>query len=722
MTSTEAPPPVDGPRGRRFDPEALADLQGERGAGWSAPTWRGWALALGAVAVFSLLIPYIDYVLRGSRLTLNLMPAGSVFLLLALPLILNLGLARVRRQLALSRADLALIFCLTFVTNPLPGGGMMSYLTAMMFGPQQFADQGNGWQEQIVAELPPELMPQDPQDPTSDAPRPVAWLYTGLPEGRAIPWSALAGPYARWFVMFLLALGMFLAAAMLLRKQWADHEKLDFPMTQVPLEMLNGLESGDSGKPFLLDRMALYGILVTLLLHSYNALHDYLPMIEPLPLKSDSFGARFLTEGPVLRALNPVNFNIYPAILGITYLLSTEVSFSLWFMHWVKKFAIVVLVVWRGLGANEYFFTREWGERGIFINQGVGALIATVLVGVWLARKPLGDSLRLALGRAPSGPEDEAEGLSARWTWLLLFACAAGSVVWLCLYFKAGAGWAILAVLLLLILNIGVARMVSEAGIFYLEINTHAAGVLSNCFSPAALGAHNFLALNVWSRVLAFDYLRSSPTITLFQSLHFAGQARLRRGSLIAGLGLALALCCACSFFGFFSALYHNPSGLEGNWALSAFVKSEYGHLARRHKAVQQWEQVQAEAAAAGAEPPAEKRPDVARINRDEIRSYALGAALLGLFLFLRSRVFWWPHPIGLLMWAGWWAIMQTWFSYFLGWLIKVLILKFGGFRVYGHWRRFFIGLIVGELVATVLWLTVAYCTGTKDTYPMHFN
>lgn len=60
--------------------------------------------------------------------------------------------------------------------------------------------------------------------------------------------------------MFLLALGMFLAAAMLLRKQWADHEKLDFPMTQVPLEMLNGLESGDSGKPFLLDRMALYGI------------------------------------------------------------------------------------------------------------------------------------------------------------------------------------------------------------------------------------------------------------------------------------------------------------------------------------------------------------------------------------------------------------------------------------------------------------------------------
>ena len=74
------------------------------------------------------------------------------------------------------------------------------------------------------------------------------------------------------------------------------------------------------------------------------------------------------------------------------------------------------------------------------------------------------------------------------------------------------------------------------------------------------------------------------------------------------------------------------------------------------------------------------------------------------------------------MMWMGLWPIRCMWFTYFLGWLIKTLILKFGGQRIYLRWRNFFVGLIVGEALATVVWLLVAFLTGSHDGYGMHYD
>jgi hypothetical protein len=53
-----------------------------------------------------------------------------------------------------------------------------------------------------------------------------------------------------------------------------------------------------------------------------------------------------------------------------------------------------------------------------------------------------------------------------------------------------------------------------------------------------------------------------------------------------------------------------------------------------------------------------------------------------------------------------------------LGWLVKVLILRFGGARMYQQGKSLFIGLIVGEALAAALWIGINIAlAGTGHDY-----
>ncbi len=82
----------------------------------------------------------------------------------------------------------------------------------------------------------------------------------------------------------------------------------------------------------------------------------------------------------------------------------------------------------------------------------------------------------------------------------------------------------------------------------------------------------------------------------------------------------------------------------------------------------------------------------------------AFGAALAGGLQWASlSSPGWFLHPIGLLVLQSWY-INRVWVSVFLGWLLKVLILRYGGGQVYRKVSPFFIGLIVGDVIALIFW------------------
>ena len=52
--------------------------------------------------------------------------------------------------------------------------------------------------------------------------------------------------------------------------------------------------------------------------------------------------------------------------------------------------------------------------------------------------------------------------------------------------------------------------------------------------------------------------------------------------------------------------------------------------------------------------------------------------------------------------------IERMWFSIMIGWLLKVLIVRFGGSSLYQSAKPFFLGLILGETAAAGMWLLVS--------------
>jgi hypothetical protein len=77
----------------------------------------------------------------------------------------------------------------------------------------------------------------------------------------------------------------------------------------------------------------------------------------------------------------------------------------------------------------------------------------------------------------------------------------------------------------------------------------------------------------------------------------------------------------------------------------------------------------------------------------------------------------WFPlHPLGYIA-AATYPISQLWFSFFLGWLIKTIMVKYGGSDGIGKLRPLMIGLILGNLTAMIFWMLVGFKTGAQIGY-----
>jgi hypothetical protein len=89
-----------------------------------------------------------------------------------------------------------------------------------------------------------------------------------------------------------------------------------------------------------------------------------------------------------------------------------------------------------------------------------------------------------------------------------------------------------------------------------------------------------------------------------------------------------------------------------------------------------------------------------------------IGAVFMIFLTFMRARFFWWPfHPIGYAMGCSW-PMIQLWFSILIGWVLKSIILRYGGIRVYQRFRSLFLGMVLGEFLSGGIWLIIDFITG----------
>ena len=100
--------------------------------------------------------------------------------------------------------------------------------------------------------------------------------------------------------------------------------------------------------------------------------------------------------------------------------------------------------------------------------------------------------------------------------------------------------------------------------------------------------------------------------------------------------------------------------------------------------------------------------------------AFVLGGALMVLGLRgMRGAFLWWPfHPVGYAL-AVSYAMDYFWFAFFVSWVIKALIVRFGGMKAHNTAIPFFLGLILGDYVMGSLWAIYGPMTGLQ-TYKIY--
>ncbi len=142
-----------------------------------------------------------------------------------------------------------------------------------------------------------------------------------------------------------------LSLVLLLQRQWITHERLAFPLAQVPLELVR--EEGGRG---LLPRTWVFwtGFLLSLGLISLSRLSTFFPAVPSIPLEGVTLIA-WQRVGP-LAGLGAWELWLLPWMVAVAYLIPKELSFSCWFF-WVVRIALTVAAIAAGATPNR---PEEW--------------------------------------------------------------------------------------------------------------------------------------------------------------------------------------------------------------------------------------------------------------------------------------------------------------------------------------------------------------------------
>ena len=264
---------------------------------------------LGAVCL-GLGSTYNDMIIKGSGLAVWNLTPGAIFMFFVF--VLGNGLLRwLAPRLALERSELAVVFFLLLLANTLSGRGLPVQLLPVMTGAYYYATPENNWKELVQPFLPDWPLPQGDEA--------VRQFYEGAPDG-AIPWDIWVWPLAWWFVFGLALFLAMICLMVIVRRQWVEHERLSYPMMQLPLSLLG---VGKGQKPLLRRGLMWIGFAVPFVLGSINALHNYYPTIAQVSLSLGSV--------EIVRGMPTLGLRLNPSMLGFSYFVPQNVASGLVF-------------------------------------------------------------------------------------------------------------------------------------------------------------------------------------------------------------------------------------------------------------------------------------------------------------------------------------------------------------------------------------------------------
>lgn len=587
---------------------------------------------------------YGRFVLHSTRFDQNHLSMAAVVPMMVIVLFLN-------HLLKLSRGELMVIFVM-----PLIGATMPTYFMGKMIVnitvPYYLASPENQWETYYGGMMPSYAVVQGGE--------PLRWFFEGLPRGAPIPWAAWIAPVFWWTTVIAAYYGCCLCLMVILRKQWIENERIDYPLMELPLAVLEEPEERGWFRIPILNRPVFWiGFSISFLWVMWNVVHHFNPMFPRLPWKYGSI--QFGPDFP------PIMMRLYPIVLGFGYFIRMDILGGIWLFNFLTNVEMGLL---NRFGYVEKMFDEYSSEPFSMGTQAFGALIVIVMVGFWMAREHLRDVFRKAFYDDPD-VDDSKEVLSYRAAVWGLIVASVYLVVW---HYQTGMEpkYIVLFLFGALIMYLGQTRLLAEAGLISLRT-----ALAPNAFAPVILGTDALksqtfvgVALSVsWCNDVKTTIMPAlAHTLRLFDTIHTHRRRMLWAPVIAMAVGVAVTW------------IYTIGMGYEVGAA-------NYGSVFTGENARWPWDDM------------VKKSKDAYSTRWDKVGFLALGGVFTALMMIARYRMPSFPFsPVGFAVGpVG--PVRMVVLPLFIAWFSKTVILRVGGVEAFRAGRPFFIGLILGHFM-----------------------
>ena len=623
-------------------------------------------------------IVYEETALGHTGATAN-MVLPSVLGVLFVLLILNSIFKKTIPSFALSPSEMMVIFVMTTVSATIAGNDLLQILLPTIMYPFYLGAPSNGY-DRFFHFIPKWFMPQDKD------------LITGFYLGNEDFWrffrpevfKAWALPLAFWSIfLFTLAFTMYCFGS-ILRRQWVDREKLTFPIIELPMMMVRENSIGAIFK----NRLLLGGFAVTSMVLSLNYLSSIYPSIPYIQLNIRNVGAMTFTSPP-LSGMNPIWMMWAPFAIGLCYLMPLDVAFSCWFFYVFIRLASAFATAQGWRDATAGFSPNQFPH---IYHLAQGAWIGMFFVVMRSARKHIVRIFSLAFSKEKI-PEDDREPLSYR---TAVFGSIGGFILLVVAMTVSGMRPQIAAFIFAVyfLAIIVIVRIYSQIAVPVFELSFYRSIDLATNFSGTKM--FNQQELTVLSDLHWIDRTyRSHVMGHEMESMAFAdkqGQSmRLMTRAVMMALVIGIIVGMLTTF-----QIYYNRGAATANVANLGQVWAGAEAWGRQFNWV------------TNPKPP----------QFSDIFKISISTTIVLFLSFARNIWFSFPlNPIGYAL-ACSYAMEYIWNIVLFTWLIKLIVMRYGGLNLYRKSLPLFFGIALGDAVTQFIWAMIMTALGVKGATP----
>lgn len=629
-------------------------------------TWR-------VVLLFAITAPINCYFLIQMELVRYtfptwVVPLSNVIFILTAVMLMNGVIRLLNSSLALGQGELLFLYVTLSLATTLAGCDVLQAILSVLGHSTWFATEENEWRTLFWHHLPQWLTVSDRGA--------LRGYYLGesslyLPQHLRV-WGPVV---AAWILLFLVTAFIFLCLNTILRRQWAERERLTFPIIQLPLAMTNPTSR------FFRNKRMWIGFAIAAGISLFNGLSHLYPVIPHIPVTR-----RFFTfHEPPFSLYGTIITAFYPFAIGIMFLMPLDVLFSTTFFYFLYR--------------NEVALARAVGWHSIpnfpYLNeQTIGAFIGLCFFFAWTGKRHFRSVLKSATSRGREAQTQvRDEPMSYR---MAVWGFVLGILLFAFLLYKAGmAMWlAFVFAVLFLITPLVTTRIRAESGIFVHAYHWQAPRyILNTVLGTHRLGARNLTALSVcfFNR----DY-RPQQMPHQLEAFKIAEVARISQRRMLWTILIATVFGALVAFWVQLHLYYQfgADSGYFGPWSLG-YGREYFGRLTN-------WITYPLDTDWIG------------------VIFIGIGFTVMMALSYLRVKFFWLPlHPLGYVM-ASNQEMSDLWIPLVIALFLKWLILRHGGIQSYRRVIPFFLGLVLGDYLMGSMWslLNVLLNTTMYQFYP----